>query len=479
MKRKYDLRNKRNFIIILVLSILIIIIFSLFIYKYTHTSKIMYTIDTGSVVQDVNKNYINIEEEATLKVRWNDSYYLNYQDKKINLGKKVIVYNTIDNSIKLYGRFYEILEDGKIVENVNETVLANTTDTKFYKMDDREYLLVDRKIVSDDRSIEADNYMLVELDKMGNAKLSNNKLNLKTITPTKLVTSKYVFDIANENLKYNKLDIDLKKIIGSSNQYKEEEKKDTKGGSSTNTTNTTNNGFGGNNTVQNNNMVVNGTDTKGEMTTLDELKDKVKMTSIIRTSVGLSQIDVDYVIYDPYGEYKTVYVEVVKSGKVDVLYLSKTDTHIIIDNLVPGNDYKLNFIYTVADKDTGEIKPTKFEEMTVKTNKPVYKGYVTGIYSYTTHKLTYAIDLQEGYNISSVDATIEFRHQITNSNGEIVTDTERKHVTLPVLAGQKKVTGSIDITGYNIVDKEKAMVYVNGITDNNGNEIRLSNEGIR
>ena len=238
MKRKYDIRNKRNFVIIMLLSIIIIGIFSLFIYKYMHTSKVVYNIPASSVVQDTNKNFIDIDDNATLKTRWNDSYYLTYQDKKIGLGKRVIAYNTITSEMKLYGKFYEITEDGKIVENNDETILANTTDTKFYKLADREYLLIDRQIVSEDRSIDANNYLLVELDRMGNAKLSNNKLNLKTITPTKLVTSKYVFDIANESLKYGNLDIDLKKIIGSTNQYKEDE--DNKDNNNTGSNNNTN-----------------------------------------------------------------------------------------------------------------------------------------------------------------------------------------------------------------------------------------------
>ena len=67
------------------------------------------------------------------------------------------------------------------------------------------------------------NYLLVELDKIGNAKLSNNKINLKTISPTKLVTSKYTFDIANEILTYGSDIIDLKKIIGSTNTYTKED----------------------------------------------------------------------------------------------------------------------------------------------------------------------------------------------------------------------------------------------------------------
>ena len=194
-RRKYDIRNKKNFIVILVLSIAIICVFSLFIYRYSKASKIEYIVDSGSVLQDVNKNYISLDDDAILKVRWDGSYYLVYNDEKIMLGKKVISYNTITGGMRLYGTFYEISSDGKIVENRNETILPNTTDSKFYKLDDREYLLIDRTISSDDNSIEASNYLLVELDKAGNAKLSNNKINLKTISPTKLVTSKYVFDM--------------------------------------------------------------------------------------------------------------------------------------------------------------------------------------------------------------------------------------------------------------------------------------------
>ena len=65
MKRKYDLRNKRNFVIILILGLFIIGIFSLFIYKYLHASKTQYDVAIGSVLQDTNKNDVRIEDAAT------------------------------------------------------------------------------------------------------------------------------------------------------------------------------------------------------------------------------------------------------------------------------------------------------------------------------------------------------------------------------------------------------------------------------
>ena len=372
-RRKYDVKNKRSFIIILILAVAIVGVFSLFIYRYSKASKVEYVIESGSVLQDVEKNYFNIDDDAILKVRWNGNYYLVYNDEKINLGKNVIVFNTLKGDMKLYGNFYEIGSDGKIVENKNETILPNTTATKFYKLADREYLLIDNKIVSDDYSIEANNYLLVELDKGGNAKLSNNKINLKTISPTKLVTSKYTFDIANEILNFGQHDIDLKKIIGSTNQYVAEEdssdKDETDGGnvtgdgssgnnSSTGTGNGSGLGSGGTGMgigsgsgvgdVVNNNDI-------GNTPSLDEIMDKVKMTSVIRVVEGLTTIDVDYVIYDPYNEYKSVYVELISSGNVDIVYLSKTETHVTLKDLYANTDYKLNFVYTtsVIDEETG------------------------------------------------------------------------------------------------------------------------------
>lgn len=462
-RRKYDVKNKRNIIIIGVVAVVIVCIFSLFIYKYSKASKIEYKIEAGSVLQDVLKNYITLDDDAVLKIRWNGNYYLEYNKEKINLGKKVIAYNGLTGSMKLYGTFYEIDNDGKIIENKNETVLANTTDSKFYKIDDREYLLVDTKIYSNDNSIQADNYLLVELDKAGNAKLSNDKINLKTISPTILVTSEYTFDIANEILNYGQYDIDLKKIIGSTNQYNptgkgenssenQDDNADGSSGTGSGTGTGTGDGTGsGNGTGGGSGGVGTGTGTEdgantgigvggsgvgpgdvvnnddiGNVPDIGEIMDKVKMTSIIRVVEGLNQIDVDYVIYDPYNEYKTVYVEVVSSGKVDVIYLSKNDTHITLNNLVANTNYKLNFVYTTIEKneETGQEKlvPYTFEQFDLKTKMPEYSISIYKL-SRVYNTLTYKVNLQSGFNISKVNVELLFDYEeetiILNSSVDV------------------------------------------------------------
>ena len=507
-RRKYDIKNKRSFIIILILSVVIVGIFSLFIYNYSKASKIQYKIESGSVLQDVDKNHLNIDDDVLLKMRWNGNYYLVYNGKQVTLGKKVIVYNMITGGMKLYGSFYEISSDGKIIEHKNETVLANTTDARFYKLDDREYLLVDTKIYSEDYLIEASNYLLVELDKLGNAKLSNNKINLKTISPTTLVTSKYTFDIANEILNFGQYDIDLKKIIGSTNQYNPNGYGSGGGSGSGGTGSGTGSGGGsgsggtgsgtgsgggsgsggtgsgtgsgggsgsggtggsgiGTGGGTGSGDVINNNDT-GKVPDIGEIMDKIKMTSIIRVVEGIEQIDVDYVIYDPYNEYGSVYVEIVSDDKIEVVHLSKLDTHVTLDKLKPDTNYKLNFIYTTekVDEETQEKEyvPYTFEKFEVKTKKPEYLISVYKI-SKVYNTLTYKVNLQSGFAVSKVNVNLSFDYEeADHETGEMIKKNASLDSSVDVVnLTTGYVLGNFDISGYDIAADAILKLTVNSV----------------
>ena len=468
MRRKYDLRNKRNFIIILVIAVIIIGIFSLFIYKYKQAGKIAYNIKTGSIIQDDKKNYMNIEDDATLKVRWNGNYYIVYQGNKTTLGKKVMVFDTITNSMKLYGKYHEIQEDGKIVQIDGETLLANTTDTKFYKLDDREYLLVDRVISSTDKSIEASDYLLVELDRMGNAKLSNYKLNLKTINPTVLLTSKYSFDIANELLKYNKLDIDLKKIIGTSNQYKpdpeekKEEEKEAEGtgeGQGQGNQNAIDANGAGDNQAVNDNTEGGG----GEDTDIEEIIARTKATSIIRVNEGLTGIDIDYVVFDPYSEYKSVYATIVRNGISENINMSENDTHMVLTGLNPDTEYNVKFYYTTIDKETKETITTKFEEVNLRTKKPEYSVAVYRV-SGISKSISYKVYLQNGYPIDKINVSYSFSYNDVDDEGEPTIKNKTLTREIAVSSGSKVVTDSFSIKDYDLVNNSIVRINVDSVS---------------
>lgn len=219
--RKYNNKTKKMIGIVLGLFLIIVVIFSLFLKKAIDIEKIEYKVLASSVLFDKEKNIITTTLDGIIKVKWGGDYYLKYNEKNYNLGDHAVVYNTNSGDISLYGTYYEVTRDNKVNVIENENVVESSVNSRFFKLADRKYLIIDRTIESEDAKFVASNYLIVELDKLGNATLLNDKVSVKTITPTVLKTSSYSFDIANEKLNFGTEDIDLKEIIGSTNLYDE------------------------------------------------------------------------------------------------------------------------------------------------------------------------------------------------------------------------------------------------------------------
>ena len=146
-----------------------------------------------------------------------------FKDNNYELGNTAISYNEKTGEIILYGKYYEIGSGDLIDVTDGETVIKSSVITKFYKLADRKYLVVDKDIKTSDGLLSTNEFLMIDLDKVGNATLVNHKVNLKAFAATSIVTSNYTFDIANEILTYGSNKIDLKKIIGSSNTYTKED----------------------------------------------------------------------------------------------------------------------------------------------------------------------------------------------------------------------------------------------------------------
>lgn len=386
--RKYDLRNKRSFLIVGIIAIILIVIFSFFIYKFIKIGNVEYKLDSGTVIMDNNNDSMVLKENATLKMKWTGNYYLKFDNskKEMILSPNVITYD--DGKIYLYGKFFEVRNKDDIVITKDETKIDNISTPKFYKIEDRKYLLVSGSIISSDSQISANDYLLVELDKSGNAKLTNNKVNLKTISKTTLVTSTYEFDINNELLKFGDDTIDLKKIIGTSNQYKEDDSKGSGDGSEDGAGDGTGTGDGGGNeTGQTNTGNVVTPDSKGEVVnnkdnkinndnkTDDIKKPQATVTSVVGVAVSYNNINANYIIYDPYNNYTSTFVEVRNSSGalIKKVNMSKSGNSVILDNLDYNSTYTLLFKYSYTEN--GEEKYNTYHEETVNTKSPKY--YIT------------------------------------------------------------------------------------------------------
>lgn len=476
MRRKYDIKNKRNFIIIFIIAIITIVVFSLFLTRYLKMSRIEYSIESSSVLMDANKNYFSVDNDCKLKIKWNGNYYLQYDNKNINIGKKAVVYNELTGKISLYGTFYKINSDGSVEIVNDETIIPNSTDTSFYKIDDRRYLVVDRIIYNSDRTLETNNYLVLELDIQGNAKLSNNKINLKTLNETTILTSKYSFDVANEILSFNNKDIDLKKIVGTTNVHKkqEEEKMDVTPDGANNGNNAGNNVD--NNTddntdsgivdnpsivVPNSDGVINNNDNSEPTEVIDDLKTKTKLTSVVSVKEYITSLDVDYVIYDPYNEYESIYVDIKKGNNLERIYLNKNNETLTINDLLPDKKYNLKFYYTYINSDK-ELKEENFYEMDATTLKPSYSISIYKI-SKISNKITYKVNMQKGFDVSRVNANLKFKYM--DDGVEKLFD---KNYYVDVTGDPNYVLGSIDISSYSITPDTLLYLTLDSVIYNGG-----------
>lgn len=435
--RKYNSKTKKTIMIILVLFVVFIVIFSLFLKKSLDIAKTAYTVASGSILFDNDQNMITTTSEATIKIKWGGNYYLVYNDENYNLGTHSVVYNSNNGDIALYGKFYEVKNTGDVTVIKDENKIKSSVNSKFYKLADRKYLIIDRTIESTNSSLVTSNYLIVNLDKSGNATLLNDKVSLKTITPTKLKTSAYIFDIANETINFGKDDIDLKKIIGSTNEYNEEtydlnaeENEDDENSATGNGTgdgsgsgggsgsgNGTGDGASGNgvangNTQNSNSTYNNNYDSNISDETVDEIIKATKNTSVIRVSPRIDSISVDYVVYDPNNEYKSVYIEVENSttSQKNIVYLSKTATNIVISDLTPNVYYNLKFKYTYMD--SGRQKEYTFDEFGTYTEIPKITLTATKIVS---NKIYYKINLDSNYTISGGTINLLLNGQIVST----------------------------------------------------------------
>lgn len=456
--RKYDIKNKRNIGIIIGISIIIIIMFSLVIKFFLSLNKEEYTISKGNIVFDKDKTIIKLNSEGKIKTKWKGEYYLTYDGKDYELGNTAIAFNEETTEIKLYGRYYEISSGSEINITSNETIIKNSLLTKFYKLSDRKYLIIDKEIKSADNLLSTTDFLLVELDKAGNATLTNHKVNLKTFSETEIITSNYTFDIANEILTYGSDKIDLRKIIGSSNNYtKEDLIPDESKNTNDNVTNISINDNNRNNTSTNGNTPSSGNNIGGN--TIEEIKKAAKQTSVISVTSTINKIIIDYVIYDPYKEYTSVYMEVQKedSNNVDVIYLNENNTRYELKDILPNTKYNLKFKYTTIEDGQNVVK--EFASSTISTQKPKLSLKVTKT---RVGEVTYIVTTDNNYALTSADLVVTITDGKTGETRMITSNLSISNNTPNTIEIDKMADG--DIIELKLINVKSGDTIIKGIT---------------
>ncbi len=410
--------NKMNFTIFAIVIVLILVILSFAISLVLRNDKEEYQIENTAFLYDNDYNYIDLENTAVISKKWTGNYYLKEDEtnKEYKLGKYSVLYDTYRNSLQLFGDFYQVLDGGNVNKISGYNPINSLVENRFYKIDDRKYLLVAKDIKNNTGSLLTHNYLIVIIDKLGNSLLLNNEINIKTIKEMIISTNDFEFDVANESLKFNNKDIDLKKIIGSTNEYLKPEEKDEDENQivvAEGDTNITNNNSNSTTIIENGNSGNSGdtswvdvlNDWIGNISeSFNKLYNKNKETSeedyklnrsiaLNSINAGATFIDINYSVDDPENRFNVVYATISDNLNSYNISLDKSSTTYRLTNLKPNTDYIVKLGYKIINSDATS-KSIIEDEMSTRTTSPSESLQITKV---SLDKIYYTLKLDSSY----------------------------------------------------------------------------------
>lgn len=386
--------NKKRFAIFAIIIIIIIILLITCLRLALNHEVEEYRIESNVTLYDSEYEPLQPEEAGTITKKWDGNYYLTLDNtnETYKLNPEVVSYNGNNSQVTLYGDVFKVLLDGQVEKYSKDTTIRNTSEDAFYKIADRQYLMISNSIKNESGSISTSKYLYIIIDKSGNTLLLNNEIYARTINPIVLSTSSYRFDIANEKLIVGNEEINLKDIIGSTNEYVEkEEEKDMdwqnlipeyNGETSENGSDNSGNGQNADGSVINNQggaqsgtnagtsgNAGNGGDTiinnSNSSTNQTPLSKSVSLRGAIATS---SYIDIEYAVQDPQNRYQTVYAFVEAVGYENTIALDKNATTYRLTDLEPNTEYKITLGYKEITEDN-EVVDNIEDVLSVRTTK--------------------------------------------------------------------------------------------------------------
>lgn len=388
--------NKKRFAIFAIIIIIIIILLITCLRLALNHEVEEYRIESNVTLYDSEYEPLQPEEAGTITKKWDGNYYLTLDNtnETYKLNPEVVSFNGNNSQVTLYGDVFKVLLDGQVEKYSKDTTIRNTSEDAFYKIADRQYLMISNSIKNESGSISTSKYLYIIIDKSGNTLLLNNEIYARTINPIVLSTSSYRFDIANEKLIVGNEEINLKDIIGSTNEYVEKDEQedidwqnlipDYNGGTSGNGSDTSGNGQNADGSVINNqggaqtgtnagtgttgnagnggSTIINNSNSSTNQTPLSK---SVSLRGAIATS---SYIDIEYAVQDPQNRYQTVYAFVEAVGYENTIALDKNATTYRLTDLEPNTEYKITLGYREITEDN-EVVDNIEDVLSVRTTK--------------------------------------------------------------------------------------------------------------
>ena len=412
-KRQLGWKNYRLFIVLVAVVIGAGGLFTWFILNFG-LSNDSFAVGAGSTVLDKDYNVLSVPFSGEIARKYNGNYELAVKatdgaESKYELGKNPVVYSDNDYKFYLYGQSYLVNRDMSVKKSERYEEISKSVPS-FYKLDDRKYLIADKVIRSKEISLNESGYLIVDIDRQGNATLVNNKINIKTINPIIIKGSFYDFDVAHEKLYVDEQEIDLTNVIGSSNEYVDpeipEELVPDTGLEETDPTeelityydnyfNRVKNSF--NNLYSSTNKANNSIEAIAKKTNV--ALDLTRWTNVTKVTTTPSSINVNYTVFDPNNDYSQIFVILSEYGSnaESRFALSKENSTYLIRDLKPDTKYSIRYGYTLAKIIDDSQAEVFADNLVVETKKPKTSINITKI---TANTVYFVLKLDQEYAIS-------------------------------------------------------------------------------
>ena len=183
--------------------------------KVVATQSDLYTIASGSTVFDNAYNQVEVSAEASVSRSWDKLYTLAVNSDKKTLGKQTVVYEPTSSAVKIFGSGYRLYPDGTVSMLDNYTQVSNLNETGFFKLSDRKYLITGSRIWDNVGLVDTSNYLFINLDDAGNARLINDTMNVVAVEEgMTLYSDGLEFVLSSQTATIGDHQIDLTSILG-------------------------------------------------------------------------------------------------------------------------------------------------------------------------------------------------------------------------------------------------------------------------
>ena len=183
--------------------------------KVVATQSDLYTIASGSTVFDNAYNQVEVSTDASVSRSWDKLYTLAVNSDKKTLGRQTVVYEPTSGAVKIFGSGYHLYPDGTVSMLDNYTQVDNLSETGFFKLSDRKYLITGSRIWDNVGLVDTSNYLIINLDDAGNARLLNDTMNVVAVEEGMTIYSDGLeFVLSSQTATIGEHQVDLTSILG-------------------------------------------------------------------------------------------------------------------------------------------------------------------------------------------------------------------------------------------------------------------------